>query len=132
MDFGPTGVLGFMWKKQRDDLTPPVQKPAAAEGTWSPPDLVGPAFDVYAALSCDGGKTWQPPLRVNGVTSPPGPNRQDDLSYLVVDRKYLHLVWGDRRDIGKITNARGGRGGVQTYYGRVPFAAATHGAKCGR
>jgi hypothetical protein len=132
MDYGPTGVLGFMWKKQRDDLTPPAKKLASTDGTWSPPDLVGAAFDVYASLSCDGGKTWLPPLRVNAETSPPGPNRQDDLSYLVLDKHNLHLVWGDRRSIGKITNAPTGRGGVQTYYGRVPFTAATHGAKCGR
>jgi len=132
MDYGPSGVLGFMWKKQRDDLTPPASKPAGADGSWSPPDLVGPAFDVYAALSCDGGRKWQPALRVNGATSPPGPNRQDDLSYLVLDAKYMHLVWGDRRSIAGITNAPHGRGGVQTYYGRVPISLAAHGAQCGR
>jgi hypothetical protein len=132
MDYGPTGVLGFMWKKQRDDLTPPAKAPANASGAWSPPDLVGAAFDVYAAISCDGGKRWLPPLRVNAVSSPPGPNRQDDLSHLVLDAHEAHLVWGDRRSISKVTNAPNGRGGVQVYYGRVPFSTASNGAKCGR
>jgi hypothetical protein len=54
------------------------------------------------------------------------------LSYIALDKKYAHLVWGDRRDIGKITNAANGQGGVQAYYGRVPFAVASNGAKCGR
>jgi hypothetical protein len=132
MDYGPTGVLGFMWKKQRDDLTPPPKEAANAGGAWSPPGLVGAAFDVYAAISCDGGRTWLPPVRVNAVTSPPGPNRQDDLSFLVLDAHYAHLVWGDRRSIAEVTNAPNGRGGVQAYYGRVPFSAVSNGVKCGR
>jgi hypothetical protein len=128
MDYGPTGVLGLMWKKRRDDLsTPPPPSMTQLVGqTW------GPAFDVYAAISCDGGNTWLPPLRVNAETSPSGPNGFDDLSYLAMDAHQAHLVWGDRRNLSKVTNAPTGVGGLQAYYGRVPFSSVSNGAACGR
>jgi len=128
MDYGPTGVLGYMWKKRRDDVStppPPSFSPLVGQ-TW------GAAFDVYAAISCDGGTTWLPPVRVNAQTSPSGPNGFDDLSYLAMDAHDAHLVWGDRRNITRITNAPTGVGGLQVYYGRVPFTTVSHGAACGR
>jgi hypothetical protein len=91
MDYGPTGVLRFMWKKQLDDLTPPAKVPTGGGGAWNPPNLVGAAFDLYAVISCNGGKTWLAPVRVNAETSPPGPNRQDDLSYLALDTHDANL-----------------------------------------
>jgi hypothetical protein len=126
MAYGTTGVLGFIWKQRRDDIAGPPTPPQSPIVVW------GPGFDVYAAISCDGGTTWQPPLRVNAATSPNGPSGQDDLSYVALDRKYMHMVWGDRRDIMKITNTPMGQGGVQAFYGRVPFTLAAKGAKCGR
>lgn len=129
MDYGPSGVLGMIWKKERSDVSTPAPAGARTGGlmmSW------GAAFDVYAAISCDGGFTWLPPVRVNGVTSPSGPNGFDDLSYVALDRNYAHLVWGDRRDITKVKNAPSGIGGIQVYYGRVPFSVASHGAPCGR
>ena len=129
MDYGPTGVLGLVWKKQRDDLTPPL--PAAAQGG---PDrgATSPAFDVYSAISCDGGTTWLPPVRVNAITSPAGPAGNDDLSYIALDAKYAHMVWGDRRMLPKVKNVPGASGGLQAYYGRVPFSVVAKGAACGR
>jgi hypothetical protein len=47
-------------------------------------------------------------------------------------RRHAHLVWVDRRDITKIKNAPTGMGGVQVYYGRVPIAALSGAAACGR
>jgi hypothetical protein len=128
MDYSPNGVLGFMWKKQREDLStpPPPTMKALVGQTW------GPAFDVYAAISCDGGRTWLPPARVNAESSPSGPNGFDDLSYLAMDRHNAHLIWGDRRNITKVKNAPTGVGGVQAYYGRVPFSAVAGGGACGR
>lgn len=126
MDYGPTGVLGFIWRQRRDDLqgnTPLSSTPGMS---------TGPGFDVYAGLSCDGGKTWLPPVKVNAEPSPPGPTAFDDLSYIALDARYAHLVWGDRRNITKVHNAPTGIGGVQAYYGRVPFSAASGGAPCGR
>lgn len=126
MAYGPSGVLGFMWKQRRDDIAGPPTPPQSPIVVW------GPGFDVYAAISCDGGSHWEPPLRVNAVTSPNGPSAQDDLSYIALDRQFAHLVWGDRRHIGEITNAPMGAGGLQAYYGRVPFRLAAKGSQCGR
>jgi len=126
MAYGPSGVLGFIWKQRRDDVKGPPTPPQSPLVVW------GPGFDVYAAISCDGGTTWLPPLRVNGETSPNGPAGQDDLSYIALDQHDAHLVWGDRRFIAKISNVPMGQGGVQAFYGRVPFAAASRGAQCGR
>jgi hypothetical protein len=127
MAYGPTGVLGLMWKKERSDYPAPKSN--------QPQNImfsVTPGFDVYAGISCDGGKTWLPPVRVNAVTSPGGPNGRDDLSYIALDAHYAHLVWGDRRNIVKVKNAPMGSGGIQVYYGRVPFSAVSNGATCGR
>jgi hypothetical protein len=135
MDYSPNGVLGYMWKKKRDDLPPPPPMPPVT----SMADMMkmigraqGPPFDVYAAISCDGGKTWLLPVRVNAEASPAGPNGFDDLSYIALDQNYAHLVWGDRRNVTKVKNAPSGMGGIQVYYGRVPFKAVSNGAVCGR
>jgi hypothetical protein len=131
MDYGPTGVLGLVWKKQRDDLTPPSPPPSG------PPEVafrsaLAPAFDVYSAISCDGGNNWRPPVRMNAETSPAGPAGNDDLSYISLDAKYAHMVWGDRRMLTKVKNVEGASGGLQAYYGRLPFSAVSNGAACGR
>jgi hypothetical protein len=136
MDYGPTGVLGIMWKQVPDEL--PNAAPAAPKAQT--PDEIriasmerrSPAFNVYAAISCDGGKTWQPPVRVNAETSPAGVGGLDDMSDIKLDAKYVHLVWGDTRAQSRVTNAPGAIGGVQAYYGRVPFSVAAKGAQCGR
>ena len=61
-----------------------------------------------------------------------GPGGYDDLSYIALDAHYAHMAWGDRRNLPKVKNAPGGIGGVQAYYGRVPFSLASRGAPCGR
>ena len=126
MAYGPSGVLGVMWKQRRDDLL------GSAKLSGVPGRSVGPGFDVYAAISCDGGTTWLRPVKVNAEPSPAGPSSFDDLSYIALDTHYAHLVWGDRRDIAKVKNTATGIGGVQAYYGRVPFSFVSHGAQCGR
>jgi len=116
MDYGPTGVLGFMWKRSRPDLPPPPP-------TGSPP------FDVYTAISCDGGRHWTAPIRVNSAPSPAaqsfvgGP--PDDLGYITLDKEFVHLVWGDWRLQPTSLALKGAIadswGGLQSFYGRVPF-----------
>lgn len=125
MDFGPTGVLGFMWRKQRDDITPPPP-PIRLGRVW------GPAYDVYASISCDGGMTWLPAIRINAETSPAGSANQDDVSHIALDAKYAHIVWGDRRMLKATPTSDKSNGGIQTYYARVPFATVTKGGQCGR
>lgn len=128
MAYGPTGVLGLMWRKERNDLPAPKQPPGGA----SLFNAAGPGFDVYAAISCDGGTTWLPPVRVNAKPSLAGPVGRDDLSYIALDANYAHLVWGDRRMVSKVKNSPTGMGGIQVYYGRVPFATVSKGQACGR
>jgi hypothetical protein len=126
MAYGPTGALGLVWKKRRDDLTPPSASGQPRQGA------IETAFDVYAAISCDGGTTWASPLRVNGETSPAGTLAFDDLAYIALDANNAHVVWGDRRTSPKVTNVTGAFGGTQAYYGRLPFSLVSKGVKCGR
>lgn len=49
-----------------------------------------------------------------------------------MDANYAHLIWGDRRNIDKVEIAPTGVGGLQAYYGRVPFKTLTGGEQCGR
>jgi hypothetical protein len=128
MAYGPTGVLGVMWRKERNDL-PSAAQPSAP---LSLGESLSAAYDIYAAISCDGGATWLSPARVNGQTSPAGPVRQDDFSYIALDAHNAHMVWGDRRNLSRVHNSPTGMGGLQAYYGRVPFTVLTHGATCGR
>ncbi len=130
MAYGPTGVLGFMWRKERLDLTPSdVMTKAAANPVFA---TTGPAYDIYAAISCDGGSTWPAPVRVNAKTSEVGPPGRDDLSYIALDGHYAHLVWGDHRAAAPVPGNPKGVYIAQAYYGRVPFSVVTHGASCGR
>jgi hypothetical protein len=132
MAYGPTGVLGLMWRKERKDLTPP--KPPGA-----PPEnpvfaTTGPAYDIYATVSCDGGAAWLPPMRVNAKTSPSGAPGRDDLSYIALDTRSAHLVWGDHRmpAADQAPNEPPNGKTIQAYYGRVPFSVMSKGTACGR
>jgi hypothetical protein len=131
MAYGPTGVLGLTWRKERSDL--PAPKPSQPQG---PLEMLfngrSPGYDVYAGISCDGGATWLPPVRVNTEPSLAGPVGRDDLGYIALDARYAHVVWGDRRLVEKAHNSPTGMGGIQAFYGRVPFSILSHGANCGR
>jgi hypothetical protein len=128
MAIGPSGVLGLIWKDRRDDLTP--QEKSADSNRAAANRVYEAAFDVYTSISCDGGATWLRPIRVNSEPSPAGPPGSDDFAYMALDSKNALLVWGDRRLQPKVTNVSGGAGGVQTFFGRVPFSIATQGAPC--
>jgi hypothetical protein len=130
MAYGPTGVLGFMWRKERLDLTPPGVMAKASENPIFA--TTGPAYDIYAAISCDGGSTWLPSVRVNAEPSQVGPPGRDDLSFIALDAHYAHLVWGDHRAPAAVPGKPGGVYVPQAYYGRVPFTVMSHGASCGR
>jgi hypothetical protein len=128
MAIGPSGVLGLIWKDRRDDLTP--QDRGAQANRLGANRVYEAAFDLYTSISCDGGATWVQPIRVNSEPSPAGPPGSDDFAYMALDGKNALLVWGDRRLQPKVTNVPGGAGGVQTFFGRVPFSVATRGAPC--
>jgi len=130
MAYGPTGVLGFMWKKQRDDMQPESTEVIHTGYDWI--DTPTPGFDIYNSISCDGGFRWESPVKVNAKTSPGGISRNDDLSYIALDGTASHLVWGDRRILPQVHNVPGAYGGTHAFYGRVPFSVVNGGNKCGR
>jgi hypothetical protein len=95
MKFSAGGVLGLIWKAVYPDRT----------------------FDLWSAVSRDGGRTFRT-IRVSHAVSPPYiPERGnflfgDDLSSLDLDETFLHVVWGDNRS-----------GFQGTWYGRVRLSA---------
>jgi hypothetical protein len=95
MKYSPKGDLGLIWKAMHADRT----------------------YDVWSAVSRDGGKTFKT-VRVSHADSPPiNPLRGnfmfgDDLSSMDIDGEFLHVVWGDNRS-----------GFLGTWYGRVPLNA---------
>jgi hypothetical protein len=129
MAYGPTGVLGLFWKKQRDDQQP-ASKEVVHSYDWA--DTPQPGFDAYNSISCDGGTTWEKAVRVNAVTSPGGVSRHDDLSYIALDAGASHMVWGDRRVAPQVHNVPAAFGGTHAFYARVPFSVLAGGKKCGR
>jgi hypothetical protein len=95
MDYGPTGVLGVMWRS------------AQSEG--------GTGVEVYATISRNGGLSFARPLKISSKPSPPAnaaDGAGDDLSWITVDRTDVLVGWGDRRE-----------GPTQTYLALVPFRA---------
>lgn len=103
MDYSPGGHLGLVWRT-------PTDAASGSLGAFGAPPL---PYDIWTALSLDGGKQWSKPLRVNSAPSPgPGPSDLgDDLSWITLDQTHAHLGWGDWRD-----------GDRNSWYGRVPFS----------
>ena len=94
-EYSREGILGLMWRAVYSDRT----------------------YDIWAAVSRDGGKTFSKSLRVSHARSPGIDVYRnaglfgDDIQDLSMDRENLHLVWGD---------SRSGFQGV--WYGRVRLA----------
>jgi hypothetical protein len=76
--FGPTGLLGVMWRTT--------------------------AVDAYSVVSFDGGRSFSAPLRVNQATKPAGVELEggDKYSHLVFSGKYVYVTWSDGRTGGDI------------------------------
>jgi hypothetical protein len=95
MKYSPKGDIGLMWKQNYSDRT----------------------FDVWSAVSRDGGRSFKAVRVSHAVSPPPVPERNnfgfgDDLSSIDLDGDFLHVVWGDHRS-----------GFLGTWYGRVPLSA---------
>jgi len=73
-------------------------------------------YDIWSAISKDGGKSFSRSLRVSHAVSPASdPIRvgaNDDIQDLSMDNDNIHMVWGDSR-----------AGFQAVFYGRVPFSA---------
>lgn len=84
MAYSPSGVVGMMWR---------TNQPGS-----------GPTFpyNIWAAVSRDGGATWSEPLEISTADSPapqsgPFGNSGDDYSSIALDRQYAYIGWVDWR-----------------------------------
>ena len=104
--YSQKGVLGLMWRASYSNRS----------------------YDIWSALSSDGGRTFSRSLKISHRRSPvANPYRNDglfgdDIQDMVINRKVAHFVWGD---------SRAGFQGV--WYGSVPLSAYSfaqaHGAR---
>jgi hypothetical protein len=94
--FGTAGNLALAWRTQH------------ANG----------AYDVWAALGhvAGSGAVFGAPIRVSTVAAPypSGYAAGDDFSWIITDKRYAHIGWGDSRN-----------GPVQLWYGRIPLSTST-------
>lgn len=94
-EFSRDGVIGLIWRASYSDRS----------------------YEIWAAISKDGGKTFSKSLKISHGRSPASdPYRNsgmfgDDIQDLSMDRENLHLVWGDSR-----------AGFLGVWYGRVRMA----------
>lgn len=95
-EYSRDGVLGLIWRAIYDDGS----------------------YDVWAAISRDGGFRFSPPQQISHARSPAYDTYRnaglfgDDIQDLSMDAENLHLVWGD---------SRAGFQGV--WYGRLELAS---------
>lgn len=94
-EFSRDGVIGLMWRAIYADRS----------------------YEIWAAVSKDGGKTFSKSLKVSHARSPASdPYRNsgmfgDDIQDLSMDKENIHIVWGDSR-----------AGFLGVWYGRVRLA----------
>jgi hypothetical protein len=103
MAISPDGVIGLMWRSNQ---------PGA-----------GPTFpyNVWAAISTDGGTTFGAPLEISSSNSPapdPAYLGSDDFSFISLDHRDAFVGWADWRP--------GERAG---YFSAVKLQAFTHGSQ---
>lgn len=98
MAYSEKGVLGIMWQTaQTAPGRPAIGAPAGGPGG-------GPAYpyNVWAAISRDGGANFSAPLEVSSADSPAPPsgpfgNAGDDYSSIAVCGDHVYVTWADWR-----------------------------------
>lgn len=81
IEYGKSGDLGVTWRT-----------------------LTGDVSNVFATVSFDGGRTFGPPVKVNGKSYPygyPG-SGGDEWSRILLRGGYAYITWADARTGGKI------------------------------
>ena len=101
LSYGPSGQLASVWRTLHRDQS----------------------YDVWAAVSSSEHRhrpVFSAPARVSSVAAPYPKDfldvGGDDFSFIIPDRKYVHVGWGDSRDVAV-------GGGVQIWYARIPLAS---------
>lgn len=95
IEYSRDGLLGLMWRAIYPDRN----------------------YDIWAAISRDGGKSFSQALQVSRAKSPPpdyyrgGGLFGDDIQNLTMDKENMHMVWGDSRS-----------GFQAVWYGRVALS----------
>jgi hypothetical protein len=104
MDYSPKGVLGIMWRtRQPAPGQAPPPPPATGMGFPSAPST---PYNVWAAVSKDGGTAFSKPLKVSSADSPAPPagafaNAGDDYSSIALYGDYVYVTWADWRSGGR-------------------------------
>ncbi len=98
MAYSPKGVLGIMWQTSQ----PEAGQTATGAPGGGPGG--GPAFpyNVWAAVSRDGGATFSEPLEASSANSPAPQsgmfaNAGDDYSSIAVSGDHVYVTWADWR-----------------------------------
>jgi hypothetical protein len=100
MAISPDGVIGLMWRSNQPGPGPTFP------------------YNVWAAISTDGGTTFSPPLEISSSNSPapdPAYLGSDDFSFIALDHQDAFIGWADWRP--------GERAG---YFSTVKLQAFTH------
>jgi len=97
LSYGPAGLLALVWRTRYSDGS----------------------YDVWSAISRTSrpqGPLFSAPLKISSAAAPypKGYFAGDDFSFIVADSTYVHVGWGDSRDVAV-------GGGVQIWYARVPL-----------
>ena len=116
------GVVALAWRVVERSGTAQAGRGGGGRGGLAPSQQthvfydMPDRFDIYSAISRDGGKTFSVPFKVSRAQSP-GPSRRrsmsnhgNDFISVALDNDFVHMTWFDDR-----TGFRG------TWYGRVPL-----------
>jgi hypothetical protein len=126
LSFGPSGQLALVWRTFHTDAQTCPSFSTTQNAAKCP-------YDVWAALGRDKGQNgadFSPPLRVTtpGVPAAAYPvtgSAGDDFSFIIATNKYVHVGWGDSRNLAFEGPTQplptGGGGGVQMWYSRIPL-----------
>ena len=121
--YSPKGVMALTWRGVHTLSTPGAGRGGAGRGNprgwhdvWQYSDIPE-HFEIWSAVSRDGGKTFSAPFKVSTAPSP-GVSRRRGMRNLgrefisvAVDDDFVHMTWYDDR-----------AGFRATWYGRVPIA----------
>jgi hypothetical protein len=86
MAYSPNGTLGLMWKTNQPGPGPTFP------------------YSVWAAISKDGGATFNKPLKISTADSPapdarPFGNGGDDFSFITLNDETAYVAWADWRPV---------------------------------